>query len=147
MTRDEFTRLLAELPPHLAEMARFSVATGPRQANVTRLEWKQISLERRHLWVGADQHKNGSAHSVPLNQAAMDVLTRRQGDRPTYVFTYDGKQGVQVNTKAWRKALQRAGIIDFRWHDLRHTLPLGIVRQERLRMNFSGLVAGKPSQW
>lgn len=121
LSRDEFTRLLAELPPHLAEMARFSVATGLRQANVTRLQWKQISLERRHLWVGADQHKNGSAHSVPLNQSAMDVLTRRQGDHPTYVFTYDGKPVVQVNTKAWRNALQRAGIIDFRWHDLRHT--------------------------
>lgn len=63
-SRDEFTRLLAELPPHLAEMARFSVATGLRQANVTRLQWKQISLERWHLWVEADQHKNGNAHSV-----------------------------------------------------------------------------------
>ena len=121
LSRDEFTRLLAELPQHLAEMARFSVATGLRQANVTRLQWRQISLERRHLWVGADQHKNGSAHSVPLNQAAMDVLERRQGDHRTYVFTYEGKPVVQVNTKAWHKALERAGIQDFRWHDLRHT--------------------------
>lgn len=79
LSRGEFLRLLAELPPHLAEMARFSVATGLRQANVTRLQWKQISLEQRHLWVGADQYKNGSAHSVPLNQSAMDVLTRSQG--------------------------------------------------------------------
>jgi integrase len=86
-----------------------------------RLQWKQISLERRHLWVGADQHKNGTAHSVPLNQAAMDVLMRRQWDHPAFIFTYDGKPVVQVNTKAWRKALQRAGIHDFRWHDLRHT--------------------------
>ncbi len=37
LSREEFTRLLAELPPHLADMAQFSVATGLRQANVTRL--------------------------------------------------------------------------------------------------------------
>lgn len=52
LSLDEFTRLLEELPQHLAEMTRFSVTTGLRQANVTRLQWRQISLERRHLWVG-----------------------------------------------------------------------------------------------
>jgi integrase len=121
LTREEFTRLLDELPEHLADMARFSVATGLRQANVTRLQWKQISLERRHLWVSGAEHKNGRPHSVPLNQAAIDVLEKRHGDHLTHVFTYEGKPIVQVNTKAWRNALQRAGIFDFRWHDLRHT--------------------------
>lgn len=121
LTRDELARLLEQLPPHLADMALFSVATGLRQANVTRLHWRQISLERRHLWVGADQHKNGKAHSVPLNEAAMEVLLRRQGDHRVYVFTYEGEPIGQVNTKAWRNALTRAGIQDFRWHDLRHT--------------------------
>lgn len=90
LTRDEYARLLAELPEHLRDMAQFSVATGLRQANVTRLQWKQISLERRHLWVAADQHKNGRPHAVPLNELAMEVLLRRQGDHLTHVFTYEG---------------------------------------------------------
>lgn len=121
LTRDEFVRLLAELPPHLRDMAEFSVATGLRQGNVTRLQWKQISLERQHLWIAADQHKNGHAHAVPLNAMAMAVLERRKGDHRTHVFTYEGEPIVQVSTKAWRSALKRAGIENFRWHDLRHT--------------------------
>jgi integrase len=121
LTRDEYARLLAELPDHLKDMMQFSIATGLRQANVTRLQWKQVSLERRHLWVAADQHKNGKAHAVPLNDLAMEVLVRRHGKHPTHVFTYEGNAITQVNTKAWRNALRRAGIEDFRWHDLRHT--------------------------
>ncbi len=121
LTMEEFTRLVEQLPGHLRDMAIFSVATGLRQGNVTKLQWKQISLERRHLWISADQHKNGKAHAVPLNEAAMQILRTRQGDHPTHVFTYEGNPIVQVNTKAWRAALKRAGIDDFRWHDLRHT--------------------------
>lgn len=35
--------------------------------------------------------------------------------------TFRGKPINQANTKAWQAAKQRAGIDDFRWHDLRHT--------------------------
>jgi integrase len=121
LTRAEFERLCSELPAHLADMARFSVATGLRQANVTGLEWRYVDLGQRHAWIPGNRHKNGRPHAVPLNGAAMAVLRRQIGKHPTTVFTYRGEPITQVNTKAWKAALRRAEISDFRWHDLRHT--------------------------
>ena len=49
-------------------------------------------------------------------------VVRAQFDRSrVFVSTYEGKPVKQLSTKAWYKALARAGIERFRWHDLRHT--------------------------
>jgi len=121
LTREEAQRLISELPEHLAAMARFSLATGLRQANVTGLQWSQVDIERRLAWIHADQAKARKAIPVPLNSEALQVVAEQQGRHPTHVFSFRGKVITQVSTKAWYKALQRAGIEHFRWHDLRHT--------------------------
>lgn len=114
-------RLLEQLPSHLAEMAAFSLATGLRKSNVTGLEWSQIDLARCMAWVHPDQSKTRRAIAVPLNQDAMRVLSVQAGRHPTHVFAFKGETIAKVSTAAWKKALKRAGIDDFRWHDLRHT--------------------------
>ena len=121
LTQEESKRLIAELPDHLGEMVQFSLATGLRQRNVTQLEWSQVNLEERVAWIHPDQAKARKAIPVPLNASAVLVLRRQRGKHPTHVFTYKGNPVKQVRTKAWTKALDRAGIENFRWHDLRHT--------------------------
>jgi len=121
LTHEEARRLLAELPGHLADMAAFSLATGLRRANVTGLQWTQVDLVRRLAWIHPDQAKARKAIAVPLNAEAVVMIRKQTGRHPTHVFSFKGKPIEQVSTKAWYQALERAGISDFRWHDLRHT--------------------------
>jgi integrase len=121
ITREEAARLLTELPSHLADMAAFTLATGLRQSNVTYLRWDQVDVGRGMAWIHADQSKSRKAIAIPLNGDAIAILSRRVGHHPEFVFTYKGKPVARTTTKAWQHALARAGIEDFRWHDLRHT--------------------------
>jgi integrase len=72
-------------------------------------------------WIHADQSKSRKAIGVPLNATALGVILDQQGKHGNYVFTYQGKPVARTTTKACYSALERAGIEDFRWHDLRHT--------------------------
>jgi integrase len=117
----EANRLLSELPSHMKDMAAFTLATGLRASNVTELEWQNVDMNRRNAWIHADQAKTSKPISVPLNDQAMFILQSRLGMHERFVFTYQGKPIQQCNTRAWTNALQRAGIENFRWHDLRHT--------------------------
>lgn len=121
LTREEARRLIDELPPHLADMAAISLATGLRQANVLNLEWSQVDMQRRVAWIHPDQAKAGRAIGVPLNADAVAVLMRNMGKHASRVFTYKGAPVCSVKWHTWKRALARAGIEDFRWHDLRHT--------------------------
>ena len=121
ITQEEATRLLAELPEHVASMAEFSLATGLRLSNVTGLRWNQIDLGRRIAWIHADQNKSKKDLSVPLNDNATEVLRQQWGQHPEFVFNYAGHPIKRPDILTWQRACQKAGITDFRWHDLRHT--------------------------
>lgn len=121
LTVEDAKRLLGELPEHQREYVIFALATGLRQSNVLQLEWSQVNLEKRHAYVPGSRSKNGHPIPVPLNDTALSALERQKGKHPTRVFTYLGRPIKQANTRAWQAAKKRAGIKDFRWHDLRHT--------------------------
>lgn len=110
--------------PYMQHMVIFSFATGLRQRNVLDLKWEQVDLQRRVAWIYADEAKAGRAIGVSLNDAAMQVLYTRKalGIRNGYVFNNgNGTRVKSVSGRVWKEALERAGITNFRWHDMRHT--------------------------
>jgi integrase len=121
ITASQAEVLLRELPAHQRNVVLFALATGLRQSNVLKLEWSHVNLKTGHAWVDADQSKNGRPIAVPLNSTALHVLRRQIGKHPVRVFTYAGRPLDRANTHAWQKARKRAGIENFRWHDIRHT--------------------------
>ena len=80
-----------------------------------------MDLPRSTAWIPGDKAKGKEDIHVSLSQLSVELLQRQLGKHQEFVFTYAGKPVGQVNTKAWRSALKRAGIENFRWHDLRHT--------------------------
>lgn len=121
LSHEEAQRLIEITPTHLSDLIAFSLATGLRQSNVLFLEWSQIDEQARHAWVHPDQAKAKKPIAVPLNSAAIDVINRQKGRHRTRVFTYKGKPLNTIEIRTWKKYLKRAGIQNFRWHDLRHT--------------------------
>jgi integrase len=121
ITRQEVNRICNELPEHLEAMVRFSLATGLRESNVTGLAWNQIDMQRKVAWIHPDQAKAKKAIGVPLNDDAISVIKTQIGKHHHYVFTYKANPVLKAGGNAWKKALKRAHVEDFRWHDLRHT--------------------------
>jgi integrase len=118
---EEAHALLKELPDYMADMTRFALATGLRRGNVLGLEWSQVDLPRKVAWIHGDQAKAGKDIHVTLNNTAIAVLEKQIGKHPTQVFTYRGQPIRHFHKTQWNAALERAGIQNFRWHDLRHT--------------------------
>lgn len=132
LTQAQAERLIEELPLHLADMARFSLATGLRESNTRLLRWDQLDLSRAIGWIEASDMKAAKPLAVPLNDDALAVLQAQRGRHPKYVFVFTApskkdapakkpKPVVNCSSKAWYKAVERAGLKGFRWHDLRHT--------------------------
>lgn len=121
LKKSEAARLLSELAPHLKPVVQFALATGFRHSNIIGLEWSQVNLVKKMAWIHPDQAKAGEAIGMPLNATAMEVLIGQVGKHPKWVFTYRGEKIKQKAATGFKNALKRAGIDNFRFHDLRHT--------------------------
>jgi integrase len=123
LSDDERTALLdackASESPDLYAFVLFALTTGARKGEIAALEWTQVDLKRR--WVIFPRTKNGDARGVPLTAPVCALLDARSRTDDRRVFPTD-------ITKAWHTAIARAGIVNFRFHDLRHSCASALVQ-------------------
>lgn len=121
LTPDEVSRLVQALPRPFADMALLAVATGLRQGNVFGLKWSDVDLGKRRVTLTHEVMKNGLPLSLPLNETAVSVIRKWVGQDDHYVFVYKAERVKELPSRMWAAALEQAGLVDVRWHDLRHT--------------------------
>jgi len=120
LTRDEYQRLVEECSGHLAPMVILAYRTGMRRGEILGLRWDQLRLAYKVILLDPKDTKTNEAREVPLDNDLVEVLRRvpRVLGCPN-VFTRRGKAFGDSKT-AFKAACRRAGIQNFRFHDLRH---------------------------
>lgn len=123
LTPEEVESLIPHLKKHQREFLMFALATGLRMRNITRLEWRDVSLFRRQLIIHADQAKGGRPIPIPLDDDAMTILKARHRESSEgRVFLYHGKPYDRVGIRALNAAAKKAGVTKhIHPHLLRHT--------------------------
>ncbi len=119
-SEDEIERLLAACEKsrsrYLRPFVLVSMNTGMRRGEILSLMRPQIDWANRIATIA--KTKNGEEGKVPLNETAMEALRSLPIRIDGRLFPF--KDGDAVST-AFRRACERAGIKNFRLHDLRHT--------------------------
>ena len=106
--------------------------TAMRSQEIKTLRWCQLDLINRTITVGESKTDAGSGRMIPLNQAAMAVLSywrcQNSNSQPEhYIFpscenhVIDPAKPIKSFRTAWRNATAKAGLTGLRFHDLRHT--------------------------
>jgi integrase len=74
-TPEEMTRLLHHAPPHIVPILAIGAIAGIRMAELNRLDWKAVDLERRIIEIRAGQAKTASRRVIPISDNLAAWLT------------------------------------------------------------------------
>jgi len=135
--------------PDLADLVEFALLSGARKDAVVTLLWSKVDLANGT----ADVRTKGDVwHRILLTPRMIAIIANRLKVGP-FVFTYVCKRPSPPRqdrprrikgerypyskngwAKRWYQALKDAGIIDFRFHDLRHTAGTRVTRVSNLKV-------------
>lgn len=127
LTIEEENKLYKSLPDFLKPIVTVALQTGMRKGEILNLQWSNIDFE--YGFIELLKTKSGKARKIPISDKLWQVLNN-QNKNNKYVFINPetGLPYVDIK-KSFNKAKEEAGIKDFRFHDLRHTVATRLVEK------------------
>lgn len=122
----EIQILLSNCAGHLLAIVTVALHTGMRRGEIFNLEWEQLNFEQGII--SLEDTKNHERRDIPMNETVKAVLQgiERKGK---YIFCNEKGLPFANLRDSFNSALQKSGIKDFRFHDLRHTFASNLVME------------------
>ena len=140
LTALEEQKLFATLRPDYHPIVRFALLSGCRLEECVSLTWSRIDWGGRRILIHG---KGQRVDTIPLSAALRELLWPLQADGdPLRVFTYRTAAATSGHRRGerrpitleglkttWRRAIKKSGVVDFRFHDNRHTAATRLLRK------------------
>ncbi len=125
LTFAEFDELLGKCEPWIRGLVIVAAWTGLRKGNILNLKRSQVNIVNRTISIDGEETKNGEHLVIPVAAPALeaikDAMKVTHLNSPYVFCTANGKPFNPMEVqRAFKEALTKAGIDDFRFHDLRH---------------------------
>ena len=127
LSADELARLTTALAEYedqtVSNIVRLLLLTGARSGEVMAAKWADLDLEEGVWTKPGATTKQKTEHRVPLSAPALALLVGIRTQSPHSEFVFPGRtRGHRYDLKKpWPIICKRAGIRNFRVHDLRHS--------------------------
>ena len=164
LSDEELARVLADASarsPTMHAAILVSLGCGIRQSELRRLKWADVDLDKKRLRVLVT--KNDESRTIYMPQPVVDALRLLKRAPVVGQHVIANEEGQPVEKEwleyRWRLIREAAGLVDFHWHDLRHScasflaqngstlLEIGSVlghKSPSVTMRYSHLVQGAP---
>ncbi|MEE9339422.1 MAG: tyrosine-type recombinase/integrase [Methylococcaceae bacterium] len=124
LSDDERTKLLYECKQSswgkMYLLVLLAITTGMRKSELTGLRWTDIDFEKGLAKL--TDTKNGESRMNPIPEITLIELMKFRQIGNSLIFNSPTRSEKPFEfCKQWKGALDRAGIKNFRFHDLRHT--------------------------
>lgn len=145
-SQGEESAIMATLGRGYDIAVRFAFLTACRRMEILGLEWAHVDFFSCRFTVTG---KGGKIRTIPMSQEIYDLLWDQKDFHPVKVFTFEAlrtrKDAGLVRGErypltesglksAFRRAVPKSGVANFRFHDTRHTSATRVLRASNLRV-------------